>query len=596
MKEKWERIEEQLDYAFQPIVNIHTGTVFGFEALLRNWREAGFPSIQGLFDAAYEEQQLYALDLRLRARALEKFLKTGLHGTAKIFYNLDNRLLTMPDYSPGNTARLMDEKRLPYSSLCFEVSERHEIECYDKPTEVLEAYKQQHFRIAIDDFGSGYSGLQLLYHSEPDMVKLDRFFIDTIGTDLKKKLFVSHIVNMAHIMGIIVIAEGVETEKEFYVCREIGCDFVQGYLVQRPVTDIGELKGKYGEIEELVRKDKRYRETSQELIYRQMENMEPLRIDEPMLTALECFRNNKNLSFVPVVNENNEPLGILREQDLKQYVYSPFGISLLKNHAYGSNMFTFLSKIPVAEIHTRVEKILELYAVEKKAEAVMITENGKYLGVLNSRSLLQVLNEKELAEARDQNPLSKLPGNNVINEFIAENLSRFDRQTVFVYFDFNNFKPFNDTYGFRQGDRVILLFSDLLRETGRRRGWFVGHIGGDDFFVGISGGGQEWEDILDQIREVNRRFSEDVESFYSREDRDRGYVFSRSRDGKQKKFPLLGVSAIVVCFKQGASMISIDDLSRIIAQLKPLAKTAPDGISALCLNGEQCFPETVPSG
>ncbi|HOV37399.1 MAG TPA: GGDEF domain-containing protein [Spirochaetales bacterium] len=586
MDMKWEKIVTSLDYAFQPIVNIHTGVVFGLEALLRNWKEAGFESIQAVFDRAYEEQQLYSLDLRLRALAVEKFLQVDFYRTVKLFYNLDNRLLTMPNYSPGNTARLLDEKGLLYSTLCFEISERHEIEYHNKPFEILENYKQQHFRIAIDDFGAGYSGLKLLYHSEPDMLKLDRFFIASIGEDVKKKLFVAQVVNMAHIMGIIVIAEGVETEREFYICREIGCDFVQGYLVQQPVRDIGELKYKYESIEALVQKDKRYRETSQELIYKQMECLDTLRIDESILTAIEFFRKNSQLSFVPVVNENNEPLGVLREKDLKQYVYSPFGVSLLRNRTYTNKhtMLAFLSKLPIVEIHTRLEKILEIYASEKEAEAVLITENGKYRGVLSSRSLLEVLNEKQITEARDQNPLSKLPGNTMISEFIVEKLSRFDRKTVFVYFDFDYFKPFNDTYGFRQGDRVILLFSDLLREAGKNYGWFIGHIGGDDFFVGISEG--EWGEIIERVRGINRSFTGRVESFYSLKERKRGYIFAHGRDGKRKRIPLLRVSAAVLCIQPGMAGISIDEFSRLIADLKLQAKNSPEHLSTLCLNRE----------
>jgi diguanylate cyclase (GGDEF)-like protein len=584
LNSKWEKVVSVLDYAFQPIVNIHTGSVFGFEALLREWGSAGFGSIKNVFDRAYEEQCLYSFDLRLREKALEKFLKTGFQSNAKLFYNLDNRLLLMPDYSPGNTARIMDEKKLPYSSLCFEISERYEIVCYERSSEMLNAYKQQYFRIAVDDFGSGYSGLQLLYHSEPDMVKLDRFFIDGIERDAKKKLFVTNIVNMAHIMGIIVIAEGVETDKELYVCREIGCDFVQGYLIQRPVTDIVKLQERYTEIETLVQKDKRYRETSQDIIYRKMECFEAVRYDRPIVEVLEKFRADLQVSLFPVVNENDEPLGILREKDLKFFVYSPFGVFLLKNPAYTKNLMSFITKVPTAEIHTRVEKILEIYAIDKEAEAVIITENGKYKGMLSSRSLLQVLNEKEIADARDQNPLSRLPGNNLISEYISESLAEKRGETFFAYLDFDNFKPFNDTYGFRQGDRVILLFSDLLREACRNHGWFIGHIGGDDFFAGISGTENGKEKFVTAIRNLINRFAEDVKAFYGREDRQKGYIIAKARDGKRKKFEMLSISASIIGLGAGSTSTGIDKLSEIIAELKPQAKKSPDKISYVYLN------------
>ncbi len=577
----WEMILSRIDFAFQPIVNIHTGRVFGVEALLRGWDEAGFPSIQAVFDRAFAERYLYAVDLRLRKAALDKFISSGLRGVAKLFYNLDNRVLMMEDYSSGNTIRLMEERRLPPSTLCFEISERHEIACFDGPAAALDAYKQQHFRIAVDDFGSGYSGLQLLYHSQPDMVKIDRFFIEGIERDSKKKLFVANIVNMAHIMGIIVIAEGVETESEFFLCREIGCDFAQGHLVQKPVLAVEELKLKYPIVESLSGKDKRNRETNREIIYRQLETPNAAGIDDPIVSVLERFRSDSNLSYIPVINENREPLGVVREKDLKHYVYSPFGISLLKNEAYGGNLHPFLFKAPIAEIHTRVEKIIELYAVNKETEVVLVTVNGKYHGVLDSRSLIQMLNDKALADARDQNPLSKLPGNNLINGFIADRLDSREGETAFLYFDFDHFKPFNDLYGFRQGDRVILLFADLIREEGRKNGWFVGHVGGDDFFAGITGPSVDIGSVEEHALEIVRRFTDDVRAFYGEEDRKAGFILSKSRDGRKKKYPLLCVSSALIHFSRDGTRPMIEEFSMAIAELKRKAKESPTRIAVL---------------
>ena len=140
----------------------------------------------------------------------------------------------LPNYSPGNTIRLLEEYDLPPESICFEISERHELPFLQQTKELLNTYKNQNFKIALDDFGTGYSGLQLLYNAEPDIIKIDRFFIEGIAGDSRKKLFVSNIVSMAHILGIMVVGEGVETEVELTVCREIGCDLVQGYYISRP--------------------------------------------------------------------------------------------------------------------------------------------------------------------------------------------------------------------------------------------------------------------------------------------------------------------------------------------------------------------------
>jgi MFS family permease len=104
---------------------------------------------------------------------------------------------------------------------------------------------------------SGVSGLKLLYFSEANIIKIDRFFISNIDQDSKKKLFCSSIIDMAHIMGMQVIAEGVETQKEFYTCKDIGADFIQGFLVQKPTKNINEILPIYNDISNLILEDKR---------------------------------------------------------------------------------------------------------------------------------------------------------------------------------------------------------------------------------------------------------------------------------------------------------------------------------------------------
>ena len=188
---KWTKDTDSLYYAYQPIVNIHTGLTLGFEALLRGYKDAGFASINEVFDTAYSETVLYSLDLHLREMAVNNLFSNDNFATLKLFYNLDNRVLEMPDYLKGNTSSFLNSRNLFPGNICFEISEKHEFLSYKNTHSILQHYKDQNFRIAIDDFGSGYSGLTLLYHSEPDYIKIDRFFIANINDDSRKKFFVA---------------------------------------------------------------------------------------------------------------------------------------------------------------------------------------------------------------------------------------------------------------------------------------------------------------------------------------------------------------------------------------------------------------------
>jgi EAL domain-containing protein (putative c-di-GMP-specific phosphodiesterase class I) len=234
----WNQVVDKLDYAFQPIIHSHTGKIYAVEALIRNVQNIpGLSYIDDLFNAAFNDDYLYELDLQLREKAIKKFSQIPFENL-RLFYNLDNRIIYNKNLSFGNTSKILKKYKLNKNVICFELSEKGTAIEQNALSTMIQRYREEGFTIAIDDFGIGVSGLKLLYFSEAHVIKLDRFFISNIDQDSKKKLFCSSIIEMAHIMGMQVIAEGIETAKEFYTCKDIGADFMQGYLVQKPTTEI----------------------------------------------------------------------------------------------------------------------------------------------------------------------------------------------------------------------------------------------------------------------------------------------------------------------------------------------------------------------
>jgi len=595
LEEKWRAIVfDIIDYAFEPIINIHTGAVFGFEALLKNYQVIGFESAQEFFDTAYREGVLFKVELFLREKAIQKFVTAGVHEKAKLFLNVDSRIVDMPDYQRGQTAKILARYGLKPYAVTFEISEQHRFSNTERILQIVRNTRAQSYKIALDDFGVGYSGLQLLYNIEPDFVKIDRFFISNLAQDAKKRFFVTSIVNMAHLLGMAVIAEGIETEQEYYACRNLGCDYVQGYLFQTPVTDPAQLKLKYDYVEQLSRADRRKYQSDQQIIYNQAEFIPQLSIEASMEEVFNYFLENKQTSFCPITTPNNEPLGIVRERDIKSFAYSLYGRQLLKNKSTAKTLKDFLVRCPIVDVNTKAEQMLEIFSREEDAEGIIIVEDMQYIGFLSTKALLRIINEKNLAIARDQNPLTKLPGNTLIHTFVSEGLASGTDYYLLAYYDFDNFKPYNDKYGFRRGDRAILLFADILKRHFTREDTMIGHIGGDDFFVGFKN--VKFEEAYQQVRHTVTEFTESVKALYDEQDRLNGYLTAKDREGNLKNFPLLTVSVAMLEIAGERSSCSMEEASAILAELKKVSKFNTEKITAATMLCRETVVNTSPNG
>jgi EAL domain-containing protein (putative c-di-GMP-specific phosphodiesterase class I)/GGDEF domain-containing protein len=563
-------IGRHVQYAYQPIVDIRTGRCFGFEALLRGHVGLGFASIAALFDHVHHVGILHRVEMMLQEKAVVTAASLLKSTRSRLFFNMDNRVLQLPEFSPGRTTQLLADQGLDPATLCFEISERHAVSNVVRVSEVLRSYRDQSYLLALDDFGTGFSGLQLLYEHHPDIVKIDRFFISGICKDERKRLFVSTIVNLAHILGITVVAEGVETELEFRACKQIGCDLIQGYFIAYPTTNLEELCEIYTIVPEVNRRDRRERQSDQHLMREELIRLPALSLTDSMTRVFEVFRANVNCRFFPVLDHRGYPVGVVRESAIKPYIYSPFGKDLLRNKVSGRTLRHFISPATACDINTDAGMVLAMYAHAVEPLPILVTEDFRYIGVLSPESLLKVINEKNLTQARDQNPLTRMPGNNPVSDYLATVFDNEADDYILAYFDLDNFKPFNDTLGFRQGDRAILMFSDVMRSVLTLPSTFLGHIGGDDFFAGFRGGDAAL--IERQVAAVLDTFRTNAESFYDPEVRELGYIEAKDRQGRYARFPLLSCSAAVVRVPAGPRPATVDHLVALIADLKKVAK------------------------
>ncbi|MDQ7055224.1 MAG: diguanylate cyclase [Persephonella sp.] len=252
-------------------------------------------------------------------------------------------------------------------------------------------------------------------------------------------------------------------------------------------------------------------------------------------------------------------------------MYSNYGIYILQNKTYQKSIRDFIRQgFPCVDINLSVEDILDFYAkYYDDYDYLIITEDDKYVGVLDAKRLLKVIRQKEVLIAQNLNPLTKLAGNVLINRFIDET-DNLDCATYFMYFDFDNFKPFNDKYGFRRGDRAILLFADILRKNFNYKNQIIGHIGGDDFFVGVRD--VSLREILSKFYYVIDSFNQSVKDLYNLEDKEKGYIIAKDRYNTVRKFGLLSVSGFLLEIPEKKE-IDREALDEVITVLKKEAKS-----------------------
>ncbi|HIJ61141.1 MAG TPA: GGDEF domain-containing protein [Rhodospirillaceae bacterium] len=561
-----ESILDGINVTFQAIANIHTGRCFGCEVLLRGHEALGYPTVADMFDFCHTVGALAEVEVAVLGKAVNKLARLEWNAELRLFVPLDSRLL--PEARAFQKA-IRQEIGDHYTRLVMEVDGGTVV---DVTSEWVKALKKHGALIAADRFGSGKFSQQLLHEVDPDFVKLSPFFVTDIDSDRRKRVALSQMVATAHTLGMQVIATGVQTERENLALRELGCDMVQGVFVQKPVNDPLALEATYAHLA-AIGGEYRRRRTDQEWIAEQLDGIAPVLITESMSQVFERLANEPGRTLIPVVDKQGQPLGVVVERKLKNFAYSVFGKDLIANKGIGRTLQNFLSHCPIAEISSSLQQILASFSTAESADGVIITENGHYLGFLSAPSIIRAIHERTLSRARDENPLTKLPGNDLIAGFVTECFSS-GQATVLAYIDFDNFKPFNDTYGFRQGDRAILLFADLMRRETINRDWFIGHIGGDDFFIGMRGGDQ-WS-AMEAIGKLVEDFSSDAESFYDQAARENRCISAKDRDGTIKCFPLLSASAVLVGIPAGSTDRTVDEVSALIAAKKKDSKTSPN--------------------
>ncbi len=474
--------EGQFEIYLQPKYRIKDGAMAGAEALVRwNHPEWGMQSPANFIPLFEKNGFITKLDRyvwELACQVLREWEDKG-YPSIPISVNVSRADIYNDDLADG-LLKLVKKYNLPPSRLHLEITESAYTEDPNQIIDTVSRLRELGFIIEMDDFGSGYSSLNMLNQMPIDILKLDMIFIRNETAKPVNQGILRFIMGLARWMNLSVVAEGVETREQLERLREIGCDYVQGYYFSKPVP--------CAEFERLIRQQ--HADVEQD--YRQLDGMQEFRkvvlvADEDAEYRASVRRTFEDQYQVVEAADGESALSCLASYEskvalavLSMTLQNPSGLSVLRVIERESSVWN----IPV--IATAVadafleEKALEQgaddFAAKPHLQKSLWNRAQRVMGATVAKEREQALAD---AAVRDyQTGLLNRRG--LVGA--AETIGREDGPLAVFMFDLDNLKYINDAFGHMEGDRLIQEFSAILR-TYTRGSDIVSRYGGDEFVV-----------------------------------------------------------------------------------------------------------------
>lgn len=570
VRDRLKRLIETRDFftVFQPIVSIPEGRVFGYESLTRLPEGSCFASPLDLFNAASEMGLLYPLEKVTRdgaLRCLEHFPSKN-----KLFLNINPQMINDPHFTPGETRKMLDGYHLDPENVVFEITERTSIDNYPAFRSTLDHYRKQGYLIAIDDFGAGYSSLETIAKLQPDFIKLDMSLVRGVHKKPVLQALIDTFLNFAQKTRSLVIAEGIENEEELLCLAQLGITLGQGYFLARPASPAPPLTFEARNL--FHRLPKQFFYPRKGRIFVNSIAQKNTCVDEKALTsqAVLLFEHDHQLNGV-VVTSQDRPVGLIMRHDLYAKLGTRFGYALYM----GRPVTLVMDSNPlIIDSDTPIESASKLAMSRKNGRAyddIILSRNNTFFGMVSVQDLLGAITQVQIEMARSASPLTNLPGNTTIQEEIISRLQSGEQFAV-VYCDLDDFKAYNDIYGFERGDQVLLMVAHILKTAVDRQGSehaFLGHIGGDDFVIVTT------PEIVEPLCvDIIKMFDAEISSLYREEDQKRGYIVVQDRRGISHRVPIMSISLAIVTNVQ-RDFKSILELAEASAEIKKYIKSKP---------------------
>ncbi|MBC5823841.1 MAG: GGDEF domain-containing protein [Candidatus Eremiobacteraeota bacterium] len=476
--------EGRIRTVFQAIVSLADGSVFGYEALSRGPIGTRLETAEALFHAAQRHRATHELErvCRFRAIASAASLPTG----AFLFLNISPHVFDDPN--AGLSREVMESSHLAQDRIVLEITEKEAIADFDRFKRTLLHYNAQGFKVAIDDAGAGHNSLRAVTEVRPHFIKLDMALVRDIDRDSAKNALVSAIIMFARRIDARVLGEGIETVDELATLIELGVHYGQGYLIARPGAGYAEPRA---EISAFIRERSARsggipapKQTSMISIARRIPALSPTALVSEVMNGFAADPERGSV----VIVDNGVPVGLISRMRLYERLAQPFGPSVYAGRPARLVMDdTYLAVEGNESIDGGARKVIDRRR-SAVYDDVVVLDNGFYFGTVSVHDLLHAMTKLQKSIARFSHPLTGLP-NLIVLEREVNRRAAAATPFALLQVDINQFRAFNERYGFERGDVVIKALAACLVDTTKSfegAEAVVTHLGGVDFAVACS--------------------------------------------------------------------------------------------------------------
>jgi diguanylate cyclase (GGDEF)-like protein len=547
---------------FQEIRDLRDDAIIGYEALLRLPPDVGFEGPLNAFRVAAAAGRLPDLEIA----ALEAHLAAA-HAlpAGRLFLNLSALSFEDVRLEPGALTRLVKDAGFAPERVVLELTELLRLPDPVDFARSVRPLREEGFALAVDDFGAGFSNVPLLAELAPDFIKLDASLVTGARVHPRKRVVLEALAQLGRRLNGTVVAEGLETEEDVRAAREAGVPLGQGYVFGRPRAASVHVGGETGRPYVLRSRLASPEETVEPLV----RTVGTVLLDTPVGRLVPLFERDEELAAVPVL-DGRAAIGLVTRSLLFFQLGHQYGFSLWRDRP----LHRFLSEMDVRHDTLRSDAPLEEAAdvvrrrpVTRRYDPILVeAPSGAFEGLLTVDALLTEMTRQNVALALQSSPLTGLPGTSLLARR-AEALLAAGRPFALGWADLDDFKPFNDRYGFARGDAALLLAADVLsRHLGDGPEEILAHAGGDDFaFVVRSEGAEE------RARAATAEFGERVVELYDASERAAGQIVATDRLGVRRLYEFLSLSVGIVAWN-GERGVDYRTLASVVAELKCAAK------------------------